>query len=231
MSLAHDQTMLATSSGETTMITNLVQQTNTVLRGAPPGVVAAAFHPTQRTTLLILSPRGLYVFDVTKGSAPTRTIPIGKAEGGSGCITFSPCTPSLVAIAVPGGGGRVLMLDIEKEARYVVVLFRIRNPLTVPVPSLVKKFTVEESVTAMSFSHDGGSIVVGTEGGRILQLNLRSIDKPAQAVVVDPAGGRIGGLALIVASSLVCFKPIWSWAYHIYTICEECGKIHVKHSS
>ncbi|KAG8694490.1 hypothetical protein FRC08_008456 [Ceratobasidium sp. 394] len=180
MSLAQDQSLLATSSGETTVITNLVQQTNTVLRNAPPGVVAVAFHPAKRSTLLILSPRGLHVFDTAKGNAPTRTIPIGKAEGGAGYIAFSPITPALVAVLVPGSGTRVLMLDIEKES------------------SLVKKFTVEENVSAMSFSHDGGSIIVGTEVGRVLQLNLRSMDKPAQAVAVDPTRGRIGGLSLAV---------------------------------
>ncbi|KAG8746997.1 hypothetical protein FRC10_002796 [Ceratobasidium sp. 414] len=180
MSLAQDQSLIATSSGETTVITNLVQQTNTVLRSAPSGVVAVAFHPGKRSTLLILSSRGLHIFDVAKGNAPTRTIPIGKAEGGVGYIAFSPITPALVAILVPGGGSRVLMLDIEKES------------------SLVKKFTVEENVTAMSFSHDGGAIIVGTEAGRVLQLNLRNIDKPAQAVVVDPTGGKIGGLSLAV---------------------------------
>ncbi|KAG9103359.1 hypothetical protein FRC06_011306 [Ceratobasidium sp. 370] len=180
MSLAQDQSLLVTSSGETTVITNLVQQTNTVLRAAPPGVVAVAFHPAKRSTLLILSSRGLYVFDTAKGNAPTRTIPVGKAEGGAGCIAFSPITSALVAVLVPGSGGRVLMLDIEKES------------------SLVKKFTVEENVTTMSFSHDGGAIIVGTEAGRVLQLNLRSVDKPAQAVVVDPTGGKIGGLSLAV---------------------------------
>ncbi|KAG9086876.1 hypothetical protein FS749_003308 [Ceratobasidium sp. UAMH 11750] len=180
MSLAQDQSLLATSSGETTVITNLVQQTNTVLRNAPPGVVAVAFHPAKRSTLLILSPRGLHVFDTAKGNAPTRTIPIGKAEGGAGYIAFSPITPALVAVLVPGSGTRVLMLDIEKES------------------SLVKKFTVEENVSVMSFSHDGGSIIVGTEVGRVLQLNLRSMDKPAQAVAVDPTRGRIGGLSLAV---------------------------------
>ena len=99
------------------MVTNLVQQSTTVLRGAPTGVTAAMFHPMQRTTLLVLSPRGLYVFDTAKGAAPTRTIPIGKAEGGGGCIAFSPCSSALVAVVVPGGGGRVLMLDIEKDSR------------------------------------------------------------------------------------------------------------------
>ncbi|KAG9123866.1 hypothetical protein FRC07_013685 [Ceratobasidium sp. 392] len=183
MSLAQDQSLLATSSGEITVITNLVQQTNSVLRSAPPGVVAVAFHPAKRSVLLILSSRGLHVFDTAKGNTPTRIIPIGKAEGGAGFIAFSPITPALVAVLVPGGGGRVLMLDIEKES------------------SLVKKFTVEENVSAMSFSHDGGAIIVGTEAGRVLQLNLRSIDKPAQAVVVDPAGGKIGGLSLVVGSA------------------------------
>ncbi|KAG8694109.1 hypothetical protein FRC09_010057, partial [Ceratobasidium sp. 395] len=183
MSLAQDQSLLATSSGETTVVTNLVQQTNSVLRGAPSGVVAVAFHPAKRSILLILSPRGLHVFDTTQGTTPMRTIPIGKAEGGPGYIAFSPISPALVAVFVPGGGGRVLMLDIEKES------------------SLVKKLPVEENVTAMSFSHDGGSIIVGTEAGRILQLNLRSVDKPAQAVAVDPTGGKIGGLALVAGSA------------------------------
>ncbi|QRV93899.1 hypothetical protein RhiJN_21917 [Ceratobasidium sp. AG-Ba] len=192
MSLAQDQSLLATSSGETTIITNLVQQTNSVLRGAPSGVVAVAFHPTRRSTLLLLSTRGLHVFDTTKGTTPTRTIPIGKAEAGTGYIAFSPIAPTLVAILVPGGGGRVLMLDIEKES------------------SLVKKFTVEENVSAMSFSHDGGSIIVGTEIGRVLQLNLRSIDKPAQAVVIDSSGGRIGGLSLVVASAAQLSKAMSS---------------------
>ena len=86
--------------------------------------------------------------------------------------------------------------------------------------SLIKKFTVDENVTAMSFSHDGGSIVVGTETGRVLQLNLRSMDKPAQAVVVDSTGGRIGGLAIATTSTLVRRKNLCS-CHVVLTLCRE----------
>jgi hypothetical protein len=120
MSIACDQSLLATSSAEMTVITNVVQQSTTVLRGAPAGATAVAFHPSRRTTLLILSPKGLHVFDTTKGGAPIRTIPVSKAEGSGGSIAFSPCTPSLVAVAVPGGGGRVVLLDIDRDSRYVL---------------------------------------------------------------------------------------------------------------
>ena len=69
--------------------------------------------------------------------------------------------------------------------------------------SLLKKFNVEENVTAMSFSHDGGTIIVTSETGRVMQLNLRGTDAPAQAATVDSAGGRIGGMALVPELSTV----------------------------
>lgn len=130
MSLACDQSLLATCSAETTMITNLAQQSNIVLRGAPAGATAAAFHPSRRTTLLILSPKGLHVFDTTKGGAPIRTIPISKAEGSGGSIAFSPCTPALVAVAVPGGDGRIVLLDIDKDSRCVLFMVGLIDFLT-----------------------------------------------------------------------------------------------------
>ncbi|CAE6523419.1 unnamed protein product [Rhizoctonia solani] len=183
MSVACDQSLLATSSTDATMITNISQQSTTVLRGAPAGSSTAAFHPSRRTTLLILSPKGLHVFDTTKGGAPIRTIAISKVEGTGGSIAFSPSTPSLVAIALPGRDGRVVLLDIDKDS------------------SLLKKFNVEENVTAMSFSHDGATIIVTSETGRIMQLNLRNTDAPGQTVTVDPAGGRIGGMVLAAEPS------------------------------
>ncbi|CAE6449109.1 unnamed protein product, partial [Rhizoctonia solani] len=182
MSAACDQSLLATSSTDATMITNISQQSTTVLRGAPAGATTAAFHPSRRTTLLILSPKGLHVFDTAKGGAPIRTIPI-KVEGTGGSIAFSPSTSSLVAIALPGRDGRVVLLDIDKDS------------------SLLKKFNVDENVTAMSFSHDGATIIVTSETGRVMQLNLRGTDAPGQAVTVDPVGGRIGGMALVAESS------------------------------
>ncbi|CUA66780.1 Collagen alpha-2(I) chain [Rhizoctonia solani] len=178
ISVACDLSLLATSSTDATMITNIGQQSTTVLRGAPAGSTTAAFHPSRRTTLLILSPKGLHVFDATKGGAPIRTIPISKVEGTGGSIAFSPSTSSLVAVALPGRDGRVVLLDIDKDS------------------SLLKKFNVEENVTAMSFSHDGATIIVTSETGRVMQLNLRGTDAPGQIVTVDPAGGRIGGMAL-----------------------------------
>ncbi|KAF8757064.1 WD40 repeats protein [Rhizoctonia solani] len=182
MSVACDQSLLATCSGDSTMVTNIPQQSTVVLRGAPAGALAAAFHPSRRTTLLILSPKGLHVFDTTKGGAPIRTIPISKVEGTSASIAFSSSTSSLVAVALPGRDSRVVLLDIDKDS------------------SLLKKFNVEENVTAMSFSHDGATIIVTSETGRVMQLNLRSTDAPSQAVAVDPAGGRIGGMALVAES-------------------------------
>ncbi|CAE6513797.1 unnamed protein product [Rhizoctonia solani] len=182
MSAACDQSLLATSSTDATMITNISQQSTTVLRGAPAGATTAAFHPSRRTTLLILSPKGLHVFDTAKGGAPIRTIPI-KVEGTGGSIAFSPSTSSLVAVALPGRDGRVVLLDIDKDS------------------SLLKKFNVDENVTAMSFSHDGATIIVTSETGRVMQLNLRGTDAPGQAVTVDPVGGRIGGMALVAESS------------------------------
>ncbi|CAE6441955.1 unnamed protein product [Rhizoctonia solani] len=178
ISVACDLSLLATSSTDATMITNISQQSTTVLRGAPAGSTTAAFHPSRRTTLLILSPKGLHVFDTTKGGAPIRTIPISKVEGTGGSIAFSPSTSSLAAVALPGRDGRVVLLDIDKDS------------------SLLKKFNVEENVTAMSFSHDGATIIVTSETGRVMQLNLRGTDAPGQVVTVDPAGGRIGGMAL-----------------------------------
>ncbi|CAE6452697.1 unnamed protein product [Rhizoctonia solani] len=179
MSAACDQSLLATFSTDATMITTISQQSTTVLRGAPAGATTAAFHPSRRTTLLILSPKGLHVFDTTKGGAPIRTIPINKVEGTGGSIAFSPSTASLVAVALPGRDGRIVLLDIDKDS------------------SLLKRFNVEENVTAMSFSHDGATIIVTSETGRVVPLNLRGTDAPGQPVTVDPAGGRIGGMALV----------------------------------
>jgi hypothetical protein len=63
--------------------------------------------------------------------------------------------------------------------------------------SLLKKFTLDENVASIAFSHDGSAVMAATETGRVWQLNLRSTDNPATMVTVDSGGGKIGGLALI----------------------------------
>lgn len=53
--------------------------------------------------------------------------------------------------------------------------------------------------TALEFSPEGGAIYVGTEDGKLLVIDLRSLDKPTKVIVVSEIGDPIRTLTNQVA--------------------------------
>ncbi|KAK1228771.1 hypothetical protein PQX77_002701 [Marasmius sp. AFHP31] len=180
LSLSTDNTFLLSTSSNGTHIHNLTLNSTTTLRGIPGPVTAGAFHTHVRTRFLIGSGSQLLVYDTARPSGPTKTFALeGMGEGDVQMIACSPFSKTLVAVGLGGAGaGIVGLIDLEKEKG----LFRTVNT---KVP-----------ITTLSFSPEGALIYAGTVTGRILILDLRSLDKPPVVVEIMGGTGRVVGISV-----------------------------------
>ncbi|KAL0067041.1 hypothetical protein AAF712_005825 [Marasmius tenuissimus] len=180
LSLSTDNTFLLSTSSNGAHFHNLTLNSTTALRGIPGPVMAGAFHSHIRTRLLIGSGSQLLVYDTARPSGPTKTFALeGMGEGDVQMIACSPFSKTLVAVGLGGAGaGTVGLVDLEKEKG----LFRTVNT---KVP-----------ITTLSFSPEGALIYAGTVTGKILVLDLRSLDKPPAAVEITGGTGRVVGISV-----------------------------------
>ncbi|KAK7043007.1 hypothetical protein VNI00_008745 [Paramarasmius palmivorus] len=174
LSLSCDNTLLLSTTSAAVHIHNLTHNSTsptTILRGLPSSHIrTAVFHPYVRTRALVGAGNQLLLCDTTRPSTPLKTFTITASEGGGeivaiACSTFS---KTLVAVALGGvAAGTIGLVDLDKEKG----LFRTINT-KVPVSTL-------------SFSPEGSSIYAGTETGRLLVLNLRTLDEPPTSVDIE----------------------------------------------
>jgi protein NEDD1 len=61
--------------------------------------------------------------------------------------------------------------------------------------------------TALEFSPEGGAIYVGTDDGRLLVVDLRSLDKPAKVIIVSEIGDPIRTLSIQVGLTHQALHP------------------------
>ncbi|TCD63537.1 hypothetical protein EIP91_005307 [Steccherinum ochraceum] len=184
LTLSSDGTLLASISPETAQVHNLSLGTNTSLRGLPISagpVTACAFHPHTRTRLLLGIGNLLAIYETTRPSGPARVVTMEKEKDGMAvgkvvAITSSPFSKSLVAVAF--SGGVVGLVDLEKEKG----LFRTLS-LSIPLSSLL-------------FSPEGAALYAGTENGKVLVLDLRSLDKPPKTIVVCQDGQSVTAMSV-----------------------------------
>jgi WD40 repeat protein len=71
---------------------------------------------------------------------------------------------------------------------------------------LFRTLNLKVPLTSLEFSPEGSSIYVGTENGKLLILDLRSLDKPHKTIVISDAGYRIETMSVQVCSS--CLYPV-----------------------
>ena len=117
LSLSNDTSLLSSTSAAAAHVHNLSLGSHTVLRGLPLGgqdITTSAFHPLLRTRLLLGIGKQLVVYDITRPSAPMKTIAL--SEAGSADIAAIACSPfSKTLVAVATTGGHVALVDLEKE--------------------------------------------------------------------------------------------------------------------
>ena len=105
-------------------------------------------------------------------------------------IACSPFSKTLVGVGMSGGWIGLVDLDMEKA------LFRVL-PVHMPLTTLV-------------FAASGTSLLAGTENGRLLIIDLRTLDRLAGTVSVEEGSDRIIGVAVQV-SFLQCRRRVMGW--------------------
>ena len=120
LAISNDGAVLASTSQTTVYVHTLGIDSHTALRGLPQSSEEpplCAFSPHFRTKLIVGSGQVLYVYDITRPSSPTKTIPLGSgANGDVVSLACSPYSKTLVAAACEGG--TVHLIDLEKEKGY-----------------------------------------------------------------------------------------------------------------
>ncbi|KAF9652903.1 WD40 repeat-like protein [Thelephora ganbajun] len=185
LAISNDGVVLASTSQTTVHIHSLESGSHTVLRGLPQSSEEPSlctFSPHFRKKLIVGSGQVLYVYDITRPSSPSRTIPLGSsANGDVVSLVCSPYSKTLVAVACEGG--TVHLVDLEKGKG----LFRMVD--------------VKTRVTSLVFSPEGAAMYIGTDAGNLLVVDLRSLDKPPKSVSASGIGSRIECL-VVQAKSL-----------------------------
>ena len=129
LAISKDGAILASTSQTAVYIHTLGIDSHTVLRGLPQSSEEpplCAFSPHFRSKLIVGSGQVLYVYDVTRPSSPTKTIPLGS--GANGDIVSLACSPySKTLVAAACEGGTVHLIDLEKEKGYELPLVYIHD--------------------------------------------------------------------------------------------------------
>lgn len=128
LAVSNDGAVLASTSQTMVYIHNLESDSHTPLRGRPQSSEEPSlctFSPHIRTKLIVGSGQVLHVYDITRPSSPTRTIPLGSSANGDVIsLACSPYSKTLVAVACEGG--TVHLVDLEKEKGYGTLGVQIR---------------------------------------------------------------------------------------------------------
>jgi len=129
LAISKDGAVLASTSQTAVYIHTLGIDSHTALRGLPQSSEEpplCAFSPHFRSKLIVGSGQVLYVYDVTRPSSPTKTIPLGSgANGDVVSLACSPYSKTLVAAACEGG--TVHLVDLEKEKGYELPFVSIHD--------------------------------------------------------------------------------------------------------
>ncbi|KZV71625.1 WD40 repeat-like protein, partial [Peniophora sp. CONT] len=167
LSLSNDNTLLAVASPYAVLVHNLSLGSQTMLRGLPSdsAVGTCTFHPHSRVRLFLGTERQLLVYDITRPLGPSRVIQISDSAGKIVALSCSPYSKTLLAVACTDG--RVVLVDLDKEKG------RIRS------------FNYDTTLTSLTFSPDGATLYVGTEGGTLLVQTLRVVESPKTVELGD----------------------------------------------
>ena len=129
LAISKDGATLASTSQTAVYIHTLGIDSHTALRGLPQSSEEpplCAFSPHFRSKLIVGSGQVLYVYDVTRPSSPTKTIPLGS--GANGDVVSLACSPySKTLVAAICEGGTVHLVDLEKEKGYELPLVCVHD--------------------------------------------------------------------------------------------------------
>ncbi|KAF8868871.1 hypothetical protein BD779DRAFT_1807525, partial [Infundibulicybe gibba] len=91
-------------------------------------------------------------------------------------IACSPFSKSLVAVAT--SGGILGLVDLDKEK------------------GLFRNINIKIPLTTVTFSPEGGAVYLGTENGKLMVMDLRTLDKPPKSVIISDTGDRVETIAI-----------------------------------
>lgn len=204
LALNNDSSLLAAISSNAVHVYNLSLASHTILRGPPSGTfTACAFHLHTRTRLLIGIGLYLAVYDTSRSGGPVKTIVLEKGAGDIVAITCSPFSKTLVAVAC--AGGNVVLIDLEKEKGCVHIrsCFQLHTHTLASLHSVYRTVSTHIPLTSLVFSPEGGALYAATESGKILQMDLRSLDTPPKEISVTATGQRVVCIAMQVRLRLI----------------------------
>ena len=117
VSMSKDCSLLATASMSECVVVEVGLSNTTMLQGISDNgssTSVCAFHHHSRTRLFCCTSRIVHVFDVSKPSAPVKTVVLSsKVTGDIVAATCSPFSKSLAAVATSDGS--VCLIDLESE--------------------------------------------------------------------------------------------------------------------
>ncbi|KAH7909856.1 WD40-repeat-containing domain protein [Hygrophoropsis aurantiaca] len=186
VSLSNDSGLLASITSSVAHVHNLSLSSPTILRGLSTAgkITACTFHPHTRNRLLLCVGMQMLVYDVTKPSGPVKSVQIPDSRTGQLiAVVCSPFSKTLVAVATSGGD--IYLIDLDKEKGLVSVFF-----------ALFKTINVNTPLTSLAFTAEGAAIYLGTESGKLLILDLRTLDKTPKAISVSDKESRIENICV-----------------------------------
>ncbi|KAF8559867.1 WD40 repeat-like protein [Imleria badia] len=164
ISISNDGTLLASVSASAVFVHNLTLSSHTQLKGLPDKkpVNCCLFHQHSRRLLLGIG-RDLFIYDTTRpgGSLKTVRIPGGGDIVG---VAASPFSKTLVATVTCNGD--VVLVDLDKDN------------------GVLKTVNVKTPLTCCAFTAEGAAIYLGTESGKLLILDLRSLEKEPKSFTI-----------------------------------------------
>ena len=124
LAISNDGTVLVSASQTAVHIHSLETASHTALRGLPQSPEEpplCILSPHFRRKLIVGSGQVLYVYDISRPSSPTKTVPLGSSANGDVIsLACSPYSKTLVAVACEGG--TIHLIDFEKEKGYELLL-------------------------------------------------------------------------------------------------------------
>jgi hypothetical protein len=82
-------------------------------------------------------------------------------------------------------------------------------PCSTSIGSQLRTVNIKITPTALEFSPEGGAIYLGTDDGKLLVIDLRSLDKPAKLISVSEIGDPIRTLSIQVALPYAYFTSLY----------------------
>jgi len=104
----------------------------------------------------------------------------GAHQSPATCVALSPVTDILM---VSGGLDKcILLYDLPKKKYTFTIYISLSVYLNLLFIRTLKRIEADAPITAIDFFPDGTSLIVGTNRGKILIYDLRSISTPIQTI-------------------------------------------------